>query len=229
MVDSLIALPGLVSLAYGRLRRIRRVKALLGSTLLTSIPYLIWDHFAVLQGSWTFSRSNTLGLYWFGMPLEEYLFFLSVPLSSLLIYDVARWVLGNAQIRVPKLLFPASSIALASLGILNVAHSYTSTVLLFTAFILLLTFFLQPHLLSSASFWIFQALSYIPFLAFDHILVTLPAFTYGNGAILGIRVFQIPLEEFAYSFSLLDLYCTLYSFLSSSDSRSRGLGHGRVP
>ena len=45
----------------------------------------MWDAYAIANRHWFFSPSQTIGIYGpFGIPLEEYLFFLLVPIAGLL-------------------------------------------------------------------------------------------------------------------------------------------------
>ena len=49
------------------------------------VVFAIWDAYAIAQGHWFFDRSQILGIYGpFSIPLEEYLFFIVVPLAAIL-------------------------------------------------------------------------------------------------------------------------------------------------
>ncbi len=79
---------------YGRLRR-------LGLTLLCVVPpFVVWDVLAVRAGHWSFDLRQTLGVVLpGGLPLEEGLFFLVVPVASVLTLEavraVRRWPVGD--------------------------------------------------------------------------------------------------------------------------------------
>ena len=71
-----------VVLKNGVLRRLKRAAL---SILPISSLFLIWDGYAIAQGHWFFDRSQILGIYGpFAIPLEEYLFFIVVPLAAIL-------------------------------------------------------------------------------------------------------------------------------------------------
>ncbi|MEY3586995.1 MAG: hypothetical protein RJB32_291 [Actinomycetota bacterium] len=55
-------------------------------TILTVSPwFLIWDAYAIAQGHWFFDRNLITGIYGpMDIPLEEYLFFIVVPLAAIL-------------------------------------------------------------------------------------------------------------------------------------------------
>jgi len=64
---------------------LRRIKRAVLSILPISIFFLIWDAYAISKGHWFFDRNQMLGIIGpFNIPLEEYLFFLVVPLAAIL-------------------------------------------------------------------------------------------------------------------------------------------------
>jgi len=71
-----------IFLKVGVLRRIKRVAL---SILPISFLFLIWDAYAIAQGHWFFDRSQMLGIIGpFNIPLEEYLFFIIVPMAAIM-------------------------------------------------------------------------------------------------------------------------------------------------
>jgi len=64
---------------------LRRWKRALVSILPVSIFFLAWDAYAIAQGHWFFNRDRMLGIYGpFEIPLEEFLFFIIVPMAAIL-------------------------------------------------------------------------------------------------------------------------------------------------
>ncbi|MEV4412139.1 lycopene cyclase domain-containing protein [Catellatospora sp. NPDC049609] len=80
-------------LRVGVLRQWRRL-------LLVAVPvlavFVAWDLAAIAAGHWSFDHDQVLGV-WLpgGMPLEELLFFLVVPLCAILGYEAVRTVLAR--------------------------------------------------------------------------------------------------------------------------------------
>jgi lycopene cyclase domain-containing protein len=79
-------------LRVGVLRRWRRL-------LLTVLPvaavFVAWDLAAIAAGHWDFDPGQTTGLVLpFGLPVEELLFFLVVPVCAILGFEAVRRVLG---------------------------------------------------------------------------------------------------------------------------------------
>ena len=67
--------------------------------LLTLLPvvavFVVWDLYAIHAGHWTFDPAQTLGVELpGGLPLEELLFFVVVPICTLLAYEAVRTVRG---------------------------------------------------------------------------------------------------------------------------------------
>ena len=83
-----------------RTRVFRRWKRLL---LALSIPFgifVIWDVWAIASGHWSIDPDRTVGVVVFGIiPIEELIFFLVVPIASILSLEAVRsvkgWPLGD--------------------------------------------------------------------------------------------------------------------------------------
>ena len=74
--------------------------------MLTLLPVLVvflgWDAYAIAAGHWNFDSRQTLGVVLpASVPLEELLFFVVVPICSLLALEAVRrvrgWPLGDEQ------------------------------------------------------------------------------------------------------------------------------------
>jgi len=64
---------------------LKRWKRALISILPISFFFLVWDAYAIAQGHWFFNRDRMLGIYGpFDIPLEEFLFFIIVPMAAIL-------------------------------------------------------------------------------------------------------------------------------------------------
>lgn len=51
------------------------------------VIYLMWDYWAIRKRNWSFDSEQILGFYLFGIvPIEEVLFFIIVPLMSVIVY-----------------------------------------------------------------------------------------------------------------------------------------------
>ena len=82
---------------------LRRIRRLLISVLPVGLAFVLWDRFAITQGHWRFDSRQVLniGRIW-GLPLEEYLFFIFVPLAAILTIEAVRkvnthWKVGDEE------------------------------------------------------------------------------------------------------------------------------------
>lgn len=58
-------------------------------------PFLLWDAYAIAEGHWWFDTDRILGVYLPGeIPLDELLFFLVIPIASILTLEAVRSVKG---------------------------------------------------------------------------------------------------------------------------------------
>lgn len=68
-----------------KIRVLRNPIRLLATVTLVSPAFILWDAYAISQGHWFFDPEQILGIYGpLGIPLEEYLFFLIIPITSVL-------------------------------------------------------------------------------------------------------------------------------------------------
>jgi lycopene cyclase domain-containing protein len=64
---------------------LRRWKRALSSILPIAALFIGWDAYAIKQGHWFFDRDQIIGVFGpFGIPFEEYLFFIFVPVAALM-------------------------------------------------------------------------------------------------------------------------------------------------
>lgn len=78
-----------------RARVYRRWRLLVRSLAPMLVVFLIWDWVGIVRGHWTYSERFTTGILLpLGIPLEELVFFLVIPVCALLTYEAVGTVLG---------------------------------------------------------------------------------------------------------------------------------------
>ncbi len=83
-----------------RARVYRRPRRLLLALAPTLAIFLVWDWVGIVRGHWSYSDRFTTGvLLPFGIPLEEFVFFVVVPICGLLTYEAVGTVLALARRR----------------------------------------------------------------------------------------------------------------------------------
>ncbi len=83
-----------------RTRVLRRRRRLALTMLPVLVVFVSWDLYAIGAGHWSFDRHQIVGLLLpGGLPVEELLFFLVVPLASVLALEAVRrargWRVGD--------------------------------------------------------------------------------------------------------------------------------------
>ena len=82
---------------------LRQVKRWLLSIIPTATLFLIWDYYAVTHGHWKFDKAQVVGIFGpAGIPLEEFLFFIIVPLAGFMTIEAVRvrrpqWIFGDEK------------------------------------------------------------------------------------------------------------------------------------
>lgn len=72
----------------------RRPLRLLQAVCVTVIVFSIWDIIAINAGLWSYSERYTSGLMLpFGLPFEELLFFIAIPICGILTFEAVGTVL----------------------------------------------------------------------------------------------------------------------------------------
>ena len=76
-----------------RTRVLRRIGRLALTWIPVAVLFVVWDVYAIAQGHWWFDTERILGLYLPGdVPVDELLFFLAIPLASVLTLEAVRSV-----------------------------------------------------------------------------------------------------------------------------------------
>jgi lycopene cyclase domain-containing protein len=76
----------------------RRPRTLLFALAPVVLAFCIWDMVGIVAGHWTYSAQFTTGiLLLLGMPLEELVFFVVVPICGLLTYEAVGTMLARQQ------------------------------------------------------------------------------------------------------------------------------------
>ena len=194
--------------------------SVLPAIAVVGILYIAWDVYMSANGHWGFNPRYSGRVRILHLPLGELLFFLTAPYSCLFIYEVVRAYFKEAHVRVPRALWLAVAGALATAAVVFRSQVYTFSVLLSVALFLSLAALLRRDILGSRHFWLFMALSYIPFLLFNGLLTGIPLVVYSSEAIWGARLYTIPVEDTLYSFSLLGFGALVHRMIA--DRRGAG-------
>ena len=82
---------------------LRKVKRMLVSVFNVAAFFITWDAFAISQKHWRFDSQQILGIFGpFNIPLEEFIFFLVIPIAAIMTIEAVRRVKKNWPIGSPK-------------------------------------------------------------------------------------------------------------------------------
>ncbi len=203
-------------------------KAFIPACLLTLLVFILWDIAFTKMGVWGFNPSYLIGIDIVNLPLEEWLFFITIPYACVFTYEVFK-------VRLPK--FRLSSIWTKKVVLMIILFSlimivgnpekrYTSSAFLF---LLLLTlkhrFLFKKEYL--AHFYPAYLVLLIPFIIANGVLTGIEfwkypvVFTdlaslkdqivwYDNNENIAVRIFSVPFEDIWYGMGLILMNVTLY-------------------
>jgi lycopene cyclase domain-containing protein len=188
----------------------RRLPAVGFSIAVVSTCYLLWDILVTARGEWSFNGKYLTGVQILNIPLEEVLFFITVPYSCLFLYEVVLYAMTSSKFRLPAGVVIALILALLVASLAFYPQGYTAKALASCGFFLMVALLLDRPLLESKQYWIWLLICYVPFLIINTVLTALPVVEYNSKAIWGLRVGTIPLEDFFYNFAMLSFYLLIY-------------------
>jgi lycopene cyclase domain-containing protein len=218
---AILAIP--LALSFDRkVHYVSKWPAVLLATAVVAAVFIPWDILKTAAEVWGFNERYVGELTFFGLPGGEMLFFVVVPFSCIFIYEVARAYFRERPVRIARWVWLVVAAVLVALGLFYRQQTYTLTVLVSVAAVLVLAALWQPDLLRSFHFWLTIGLTYIPFLIFNGVLTSVPLVVYNDAEIWGSRVYTIPVEDFFYSFSLLGLAILVYRPISRRQARGNG-------
>jgi lycopene cyclase domain-containing protein len=76
----------------------RQPRRLVRAIAPVAVVFLVWDAVAIAAGVWTYNGDYLTGIHLpFGVPLEEVLFFVVIPLCALLTYNAVTAMLNRSK------------------------------------------------------------------------------------------------------------------------------------
>lgn len=221
LIDVLVFLGPLTRAFEPRIFYIGKWKRLLAATLAVFLLFLPWDIAFTDAGVWGFTERYLIPWDFFGLPLEEVLFFVVVPWACYFIYEVLQlffpWK-GTQRWVYTVTLF-------AALGCIGWAMKHPNQAYTFWTFLLLgaglgLTFVWKPTWL--AAFYRSYALALVPFFLVNGVLtgsgLEEPIVWYNDAQNLGVRLGTIPVEDAFYGLLMMLLYTTVVQWKKNPKS-----------
>jgi lycopene cyclase domain-containing protein len=199
----------------------KRWKYLFPSLLIVGIIFIIWDVFFTRWGIWGFNSRYLTGIDLINLPVEEWLFFLTIPYASVFIYDCIKayfpvWELKTTGVWIALIL----AVILMMTGIFNITKWYTGVTFLLLSYLLFYLGYKKADYLGR--FFLSYLIVLIPFFLINGVLtgsgIQDQVVWYNDQENLGIRVLTIPLEDIFYGMLLILGNVSLYEYFQSGKS-----------
>lgn len=192
----------------------KKWSAWLPAITITGSLFILWDSLFTRWHVWGFNNSYLVNIYCLNLPIEELMFFLTIPYACLFLYETLNLLFPHNFLTLYQQKITQFLIGfLAILGLANLGKLYTATTFILTAS-LLGVHLLYLHSTYLGIFYRAYLVILFPFTIVNGILtgsfLIQSVVWYNNQEILGIRLLNIPIEDICYGFFLILINLTLY-------------------
>ena len=194
---------------------------------LTGLFFLVWDVLFTIKGVWSFNSNYIIGIRLFGLPLEEMLFFLTVPFACIFIYACLNYYV---KWQLPRAVAEAASMAIIVYALLNCAFNYAHLYTLVT-FALLAPLIIWAQFIARVRwlnrFYLAYVVTLIPFYIVNGILTGVPVVMYNNAQNLNKRIGTIPVEDHFYLMALLLMNMAFFEYFKKRSSNGQAVAQAQ--
>lgn len=180
--------------------------------LITGLLFLFWDYLFTIYGVWSFNPEYIIGFNILNLPIEEILFFITVPFACIFVYECLNYYVKTDLLK--RFSSPISYLLIAFSGLMVFLY-YDRVYSLITfgllAVVLIITEFIVKSTIMSR-FYLAYLVSLIPFYLVNGLLTSIPIVMYNDAENMAIRVGTIPLEDHFYSLSMLLINILLFEY-----------------
>ena len=213
IIDILILLGPLLLTALPQTAYWKKVPAVLITFFIVGGVYILGDLVAAKWGVWHWNPEHISGIRVQGLPIEELLFFFVTTYSCLYIYEVVIYLWSPRRVLFARTAYLILINLTGAAVALTLPRVYATSILLLLLITISLCWRLFQDFFSDMRFWIYLFSTFIPFLLFNYVLTSLPILIYNPNAIIGWRILTIPVEDFAYSFTMVVAYVVVYRII----------------
>jgi lycopene cyclase domain-containing protein len=186
-------------------------KYLIPATFITAAVFLIWDHYFTVWGIWSFNPKFIIGIFAAGLPVEEWMFFFTIPYACVFSYEVLNYYIKKDLLNpYLKIINPLLLVILFMAAFFNYDRAYTFSACFFCGLFVYFLIIKKAAFLSR--FYTAYAGSYFMFLIVNGILTALPVVIYNDHENTGIRIYTIPIEDSAYGMLMLIMNVSIMEF-----------------
>jgi lycopene cyclase domain-containing protein len=213
LIFNLIVISGPLSLSFDRkVHFVDKWNNVSKAILISLAVFVTWD--SIVTGRhWWFNDQYTLGFKILKLPVEEWLFFITIPYASLFIWEVFAAYFKNRELKrlqiIQSILYFGIPIGIV---LFFMGKEYTGLVLIALGLVALLDWKLKTKMFIQLRTIQYLAISSLAMLIFNGFLTWRPVVLYNEAYQLGIRIFTIPIEDFGFGYSLILLCTILYEY-----------------
>jgi lycopene cyclase domain-containing protein len=195
---------------------------LLIGIIINGIIFIPWDILFTQNKVWGFNPNYLFGIFILDLPLEEWLFFITVPFSCVFIHFVLKAYFKNPiSLKFSTYFWYSLSLIVLFLGVLFNDQLYTFTTFIITPIIILLVLNINKEFMRDFLFT--YMVSFIPFIIINSILTGSftddPIVWYNNDENFSIRIGTIPIEDTIYNMLLLLIPAFITQFLFNKKAK----------
>lgn len=202
LLFNLIVISGPFALSFDkRVHFVRLWGYTFSAALISLVPFIIWD-ILVSGKHWWFNGAYTLSLRILGLPLGEWLFFVTIPFSCIFVWEVLRAYFSNRVIHSLRILYLLPFILIpAGVAVFYSGREYTGIVVSVFGIVLLFDYILKTRIvLNSRTVFLIGIVS-IFILIFNGYLTARPVVLYDPSYQLDFRITTVPVEDFLYGYA----------------------------
>jgi lycopene cyclase domain-containing protein len=180
--------------------------------LITGLLFLFWDYLFTIYGVWSFNPEYIIGFHILDLPIEEILFFITVPFACIFVYECLNYYVKPDLLK--RFSSPISYFLIAfSILMLVLFYDRVYTLITFglLAAVLIITEFVVKSTIMSR-FYLAYLVSLIPFYLVNGLLTSIPIVMYNDAENMAFRVGTIPFEDHFYSLSMLLINILLFEY-----------------
>ncbi|MDP3463767.1 MAG: lycopene cyclase domain-containing protein [Bacteroidales bacterium] len=196
----------------------REWRFLFPAILIMGVFFIGKDVIFAANDIWAFNDDYLIGVRILGLPVEEWMFFFTVPYACVFIYAcLIAYLKADPLKNIHRPFLFVLAIALLVIAAFNYQKLYTSIVFAITAMLLLYNLVIRPPWLSMFLLAYFVVL--VPFLLVNGLLtgsfIGSQVVSYNPDHNLNIRILTIPVEDSIYNLLMLLMTVQLMEWFKS--------------
>lgn len=193
----------------------KKMKYIFPSILITETLFIMFGARLAELKIIIFNDDHLINSSFMGLPAEEWLYYLIIPLFIFWVYELAKAKTSHLR---PQNYYVVLSLVLL-LAFIAIAYFsrrqvYTSLVFLFLSAYFGYIIFRNLFKAHYPAFYISFLISFIPYFLLDLLFTGLPVVEYNTAYMLNLKLFSVPVENIGGFFLLCLMNITIYEYLT---------------